>query len=92
LQSIFLGLEGLKEHAKLEKKHKELLDIALRECYRAKDLIHNPREFHRPSSGKKTWMDLHESLDSILLLQKKDFNDKQISVVREGVARNTGGY
>jgi len=59
-----------------------LLDAAISEGDRIKDLIHSLQEFNRPSSGKKVIMDVHQSLDSILLLQKSSFNNRRVSVVR----------
>jgi signal transduction histidine kinase len=45
-----------------------------------KNLILSLRDFNRPSSGRKTLTDVHNSLDAIMILQKSDFSSKQISV------------
>ena len=82
LQGILSILKGLKKRAILEEEDKELLDAAINEGDRIKDLICSLQDFNRPSSGRKTIMDVHQSLDSILLLQKSDFNRRRISVVR----------
>ncbi len=81
LQGILFVLKGLKKRAILEKEDKELLDAAINESERIKDLIRSLQDFNRPSSGRKALLDVHHALDSILLLQKSDFNRKRISVV-----------
>jgi signal transduction histidine kinase len=59
------------------------LEAAISEGDRIKDLIRSLQDFNRPSSGRKALMDVHKSLDSILLLQKSDFNLRRITVVRD---------
>ncbi|GAB6193301.1 PAS domain-containing sensor histidine kinase [Desulfocastanea catecholica] len=81
LQSVMTIIRGVKKYAPLEKEEVELVDLALHECQRMKNLILSLRDFNRPSSGKKTLTDVHNSLDAIMILQKSDFNSKQISVV-----------
>ena len=85
LQGILSILKGLKKRAILEEEDKELLLAAISEGDRIKDLIRSLQDFNRPSSGRKTLMDVHHSLDSILLLNKSDFNGRRISVVRNYV-------
>jgi len=82
LQGILSILKGLKKRAILEDDDRELLDGAIVEGDRIKDLIRSLQDFNRPSSGRKVMMDVHQSLDSILLMHKSDFNSRQISVVR----------
>jgi signal transduction histidine kinase len=81
LQGIMSILKGLKKRAILEEEDKELLDMAIAETDRMKTLIHSLQDFNRPSSGKKIFMDVHASIDSLLLLCKSDFKRKNISVV-----------
>jgi len=81
LQGIMSILKGLKKRAILEQEDKELLDAAISESDRIKDLIRSLQEFNRPSSGRKVAMDVHKSLDAMLLLNKSDFKNKRISVV-----------
>lgn len=87
LQGILSVLKGLKRRAILEEEDKELLDEAIEEGDRIKDLIRNLQEFNRPSTGRKDLLDLHKTLDSVLLLYKNDFKGKRISVVREYAER-----
>ena len=56
-------------------------DAAIRESNRMKDLIRGLQDFNRPSSGRLVVMDIHKSLNSLLLMYKYEFNCKRISVV-----------
>ena len=80
LQGIMTILKGLKKYAILDEENMEFLDLAIGESERIKNLIQSLHDFNRPSSGKKEVMDIHKSIDSLLLLCKKDFNKKQITV------------
>ena len=82
LQGILSILNGLKKRAILEEEDKELLDAAIVEGNRIKDLIRSLQDFNRPSSGRKTMMDVQHALESILILQKSDLNGRRISVER----------
>ena len=83
LQGILSILNGLKKRAILEEEDRELLEAAIGEGMRIKDLIHSLQDFNRPTSGRKAMMDVHHSLDAILLLQKSDFNGRRIAVIRD---------
>ena len=80
LQSILSILKGLKKRAILEEEDKALLDAAIGEGDRIKDLIRSLQDFNRPSSGQMSPMDVHKSLDALLLLHKNDFKGKRITV------------
>lgn len=82
LQGILSILQGLNKRAILEEEDKELLLAAIDEGDRIKNLIRSLQDFNRPSSGRTTVMDVHSSIDLILLLNKSDFNGRRISVVR----------
>ncbi|MBM9538498.1 ATP-binding response regulator [Desulfobulbus alkaliphilus] len=81
LQGILSILKGLRKRAVLEEEDRQLLEAAIVEGDRIKDLIRHLQDFNRPSSGKKVVMDVHQSLNAILLLYKSDFKNKRISVV-----------
>ena len=81
LQGIMTILKGLDKYAILKEEDQELLQLAIGESERIRDLINSLHDFNRPSSGRKELMDVHKSIDSLLLLCKKDFNKKQITVV-----------
>jgi two-component system, sporulation sensor kinase E len=82
LQGIMSILKGLKKRAILEEEDRDLLDAAIDESERIKNLIRSLQDFNRPSSGRKVAMDVQGSIDSLLLLCKSDFKSKRISVVR----------
>lgn len=87
LQGIQSVLNGLKKRAILEEEDRELLEEAINESNRIKDLIRSLQEFNRPTSGTMKLIDLHKVLDSMLLLQKSDFRKKRISVARDYAER-----
>jgi PAS domain S-box-containing protein len=87
LQGILSTLRGLRKRAKMDAEDTELLDAAIGEGDRIKNLIRSLQDFNRPSSGRKVMMDLHHSLDPLLLLLKSDFNGKRISVRRDYMER-----
>jgi PAS domain S-box-containing protein len=80
LQGIVSVLYGLKNNTLLDEEDKSLLEEAIEEGGRIRDLIRSLQEFNRPSSGKKRLLDVHKTLDSVLLLNKNDFRGKRISV------------
>ena len=71
----------------MEKEDRVLLNLAIGECHRMKSLIRSLQDFNRPSSGKKILMDVHASLNSVLLLCKSDFQRKKISTVLDYAGR-----
>jgi PAS domain S-box-containing protein len=80
LQAILSILKGLKRRAILEEEDRLLLDAAIGESDRIKQLIRQLQDFNRPSSDRKAVVDVHQSLNSLLLLHKSDFKGKRISV------------
>jgi len=80
LQGIVSVLYGLKNNTALDEEDKALLKEAIEEGGRIRDLIRSLQEFNRPSSGKLRLLDVHKTLDSVLLLNKSDFRGKRISV------------
>lgn len=87
LQGILSVLNGLKKRAILEEEDSELLDGAIAEGGRIKDLIVGLQEFNRPTTDRKSLMDIHKALDSLLLLCKSDFKGKRITVRRDYAER-----
>ncbi len=82
LQGILSILKGLRKRAILEEEDRALLEAAIGECDRIKELIRSLQDFNRPSSGRTVLMDVHKALDSMLLLHKNDFKNKRIAVER----------
>ena len=80
LQGILSILKGLKKRAILEEEDRLLLDAAINESDRIKELIRHLQDFNRPSSDCRALMDVHHSLNAMLLLHKSDFKGKRIQV------------
>jgi len=80
LQGILSILKGLRKRAILDEEDRQLLEAAIGESDRIKDLIRNLQDFNRPTTGKKMVVDVHKSLNSVLLLYKSDFKGKRISL------------
>lgn len=83
LQGILSVLKGLKRRAIMDEEDKELLDEAIEEGDRIRNLIRNLQEFNRPSTDRKNLLNLNDILDSVLMLYKNDFKGKRITVVRD---------
>ncbi len=83
LQSVMTIIKGISRYVPLEEKEKEFVALALQECYRMKNLIADLRDFFQPTSDKPTQIDLHAALDALLLLSKKDFHSRDITVVKK---------
>lgn len=81
LQGIMSVLKGLKKRAVMDDEDRDLLDAAIGESDRIKNLVRSLQDFNRPSTGKKMLVDIQKSIDSLLLLYKSDFKSKRISVV-----------
>jgi len=80
LQGIMAVLKGLKKRASMEEEDRELLEAAIDEGDRIKKLIRSLQDFNRPSAYRKVLMDVQNSIESLLLLNKSDFKNKRISV------------
>ncbi len=83
MQGILSILNGVKKRATMEVEDTELVDIAIDEGKRISKLIRSLQDFNRPSSGVVAVMDVHQSLDSIILLHKNDFVNKRIEVTTD---------
>ncbi len=79
LQGVLNVIKGVGRRAALEPEDAELVELAVGECARMRDLLAALRDFNRPSSGLRAPVDLRRLLDSVLLLFKKEFATRQIS-------------
>jgi PAS domain S-box-containing protein len=79
-------LKGLKKTATMDEDDSEMLDLAIEECQRVKDLISNLQNFNRPTSGVSVPMDIHKAVDDMLLFCKKSFKEKNITVTKRYLA------
>jgi PAS domain S-box-containing protein len=83
LQGILLILNGLHKRAVMDEEDRQLLQAAINEGVRIKNLIASLRDFNRPSSGTKSLMSLAEAIDSVLLLNTYDCKLKGIRLTVE---------
>lgn len=83
LQGVMGIVRGVKRRVELSKDDQELVDLAITECNRMKDLIKSLQDFNRPTSSRKAPMNIHAALDSILLLAKNKFQTKKITVEKK---------
>lgn len=81
LQGIMAILKGLKRRVEMDEEDAELLDLAIAESERMKKLIHDLQGFNRPSSRMKITMNVHESLEALLLMYKSDFKKNGITTI-----------
>ncbi len=80
LQGIMTVIKDVKSRASLNEEDVELVDMAIRECGRMKDLILSLQDFNRPTSGRVAPMDIHSTVESLLLLSKKEHRTKGITI------------
>lgn len=79
-------LVGIKRRASLADEDVELVDLALNECDKVKDLIRDLQDFNRPSSEVVTLIDIHKIINGIVLFFSGDFRNKKIQVERHFAA------
>ncbi len=82
-QSVF---EGLKRNTSLNEHDVQLIDLALSECERVKKLIKDLQDFNKPSSGVKVLMDIHEVINDMIILCKKELKNTNVSIRKEFAA------
>jgi PAS domain S-box-containing protein len=83
LQGILSVIKGIKRRTELDDADAELVNMAIRECTRMKDFIKDLQDFNRPTSGRPEPSDIHEVIDSTLLLTKKDLETRKITVEKD---------
>lgn len=81
LQGVLAILQSFSKYLVLETDDRKLLELAISEGNRMKNLIRSLQDFNRPSSGEKVFMDMHATIDSVLLLCKSDFQKKKIFIM-----------
>ncbi|MBI5557743.1 MAG: PAS domain-containing protein [Deltaproteobacteria bacterium] len=76
-------LLGVQQQESFSEQNMRMLELAIQECDRMKNLIQNLRDFNRPTSGALVHTNIHQTIDNILLLCKKEFNDRKITVEKD---------
>jgi signal transduction histidine kinase len=83
LQSVMTVIKGIHKHSSLDENEKFLMDLALKECQRMRNLIKSLHDFNRPSSGKWAKLDIHQTIESVLHLGKYHYGKRGITVVKD---------
>jgi len=73
-------LQELHRKLDLEPEDAELVALSIEECNRIAKLVRSLREFNRPSTETPEWVDVHRSIDTMLILCKKRFARQRIRV------------
>lgn len=81
LQSVMTILKGFAD-LDLGDKDKALLELALQETSRMKDLIRSLQAFYRASPGQEKLFEMHDVIDSVLLLFASQRSKKRIVMTR----------
>ncbi|MBI5556564.1 MAG: hypothetical protein HY885_02895 [Deltaproteobacteria bacterium] len=73
-------LDGLRRRESLDEKNMEMVNLAIKECDRVAKLTRDLQSFNRPTSGIMSSLDIHELIEDMLLLIKKELSQKKITV------------
>jgi signal transduction histidine kinase len=87
LQGVMNVLHGVKKRATLTKDDAKLVEMAVTECHRMRDLIKNLQDFNRPTSGRQAPVDIHAAMDSVLLLSKTSLQDRGLTIKKKYAPR-----
>jgi PAS domain S-box-containing protein len=83
LQGVLNILKGVDRRAVLDAEDDELVGIAIGECERMRELLRALQDFNRPTSGIRAPINLHSTLDSVLLLYGKTLTTRNITLTRQ---------
>ncbi|MDH4318118.1 MAG: PAS domain S-box protein [Desulfobulbaceae bacterium] len=76
-------LKGLPTRVNLAKTDSKLVELAIRECDRMKDLMDGLRGFKRPSTNSSEKLNIHRIIENILLLCRRNLNKRNIKVIKK---------
>ncbi len=83
LQGVLNILSGVQERASLSADDTELMNMAIVECKRMKELIISLQDFNKPTHSKLDLVNLQTMIDSLLLLNKKELSHRGVTVKTE---------
>lgn len=81
LFGILTVLERAARQFSLKQGSEDLLELAIRECYRAMDLVEKMQDIHRPSSNSVELMDLHSAIKDMVALTQARLQKRNIKLV-----------
>ncbi|MFH1215677.1 MAG: ATP-binding protein [Pseudomonadota bacterium] len=73
----------IQQQESFSQENEKMLQLAIQECDRMKNFIRNLRDFKRPTTGIASPTDIYQTIDSMLLLCKKEFSDRKIRVEKD---------
>ncbi len=79
-------LEKILRRVQMEDNNKRFVQLAIQECDRVTILIRKILDFHSPSTDETEWIDVHESIDDMILLIQKTFSMRDIRLIKEYAA------
>ena len=83
LFGILTVLERAAREFSLKQGSEDLLELAIRECYRAMDLVEKMQDIHRPSSHSVEPMDLHSAIKDMVTLTQARLQKRNIKLVMD---------
>ena len=92
LFGILTVLERAAREFSLKQGSEDLLELAIRECYRAMDLVEKMQEIHRPSSDSVEPMDLHSAINDMVTLTQARLQKRSIRLVMDLDSKLTKVY
>ncbi len=81
LFGILNVLERAAREFSLKQGSEDLLELAIRECYRAMDLVGQMQDIHRPSSHSVEPMDLHSAIKDMVALTQARLQKRNMKLV-----------
>ncbi len=81
--AIRLFIVNLLVNGKLQVDEREMAAMAVEECDRITGLITNLQDFNRPTSGTIKAVNIHEVIDSMVLLSSKHLTQNNIVIVKK---------
>jgi PAS domain S-box-containing protein len=76
-------LEMISEEVPLDRSQQVFINLAVKECNRMKDLILKLQDFHRPTSGVITLIDINKLIDETSLWINKRLKEKKVILERK---------
>lgn len=80
LQGVMTVLNSVKKWSSLNENDHSLVSMALDECNRMKSLVCGLQGFNRLTPGRTAPMDIHNMIDTLLLLGAKDYQGRGITL------------
>ena len=83
LFGILNVLERAAREFSLKQGSEDLLELAIRECYRVMDLVEKMQNIHRPSSHSVEQIDLHSAIKDMVALTQARLQKRNIKLVMD---------